>query len=342
MVESPGLVIDDEYPLSPLQQGMLFHSLDRSDSGVDLEQVLCTLSEPLDVALLLAAWDQVISRYDILRTSFEWEGRSEPVQNVHRSVTLPMRVLDWRHFTADEQRQRLADLMAEDRATQFTLNQAPLMRLTIAACGPFRSEVLWTFHHAILDGRSFPILLREVFGFYDAARAGGDWNLPAPRQYRAYIDWLGARNPETSKTFWRCRLAGLTTPTPLLVSVPAGRGDGAGSVELALTPDETQRLHVFAREAHCTVGTLVAGAWALLLSRYTGEDDVLFGVTRACRQSTIEGADNMVGLFINTLPFRTSVPPDMTVFTWLAALRSEQIAFREHEHTPLARVQSWW
>ena len=108
MVESPGLVIDDEYPLSPLQQGMLFHSLDRNQPGVDLEQVLCSLSEPLDVPQMLSAWDTVVSRYDILRTSFQWEGRPEPVQNVHRSVSLPSRVIDWRHVAADEQRERLA------------------------------------------------------------------------------------------------------------------------------------------------------------------------------------------------------------------------------------------
>ena len=227
MVESPGLVIDDEYPLSPLQQGMLFHSLDRSDAGVDLEQVLCTLTEPLDVSQLLAAWATVVARYDILRTSFEWEGRPEPVQNVHRFVTVPARVLDWCHFTADERRERLASLMADDRATRFTLDRAPLMRLTIATCGPLHHEVLWTFHHAILDGRSFPILLREVFGIYDAARTGAECNLPKPRQYRAYIDWLAARNPEASKAFWRRRLAGAVNADAaarLCAFRPSGRG----------------------------------------------------------------------------------------------------------------------
>jgi NRPS condensation-like uncharacterized protein len=208
---------------------MLFHSLDRSDTGVDLEQVLCTLTEPLDVSQLLGAWATVVARYDILRTSFVWEGRSEPVQNVHRSVTVPARVLDWRDLTKAEQRDHLAVLMADDRAARFALDHAPLMRLTIATCGPLHHEVLWTFHHAILDGRSFPILLREVFGVYDAARAGLEWHLPAPRQYRDYIDWLAARNPEASKAFWRSRLAGLSTPTPLLVSVPSGREAGVGS-----------------------------------------------------------------------------------------------------------------
>src|SRR5437870_3472023 len=119
MVESPGLVIDDEYPLSPLQQGMLFHSLDQSARGVDLEQVLCTLTEPLAVQQMLAAWDAVVGRYDILRTSFQWESRPEPVQKVHRSVKLPARVIDWRHVGADEQRERLASLMAGDRANGF-------------------------------------------------------------------------------------------------------------------------------------------------------------------------------------------------------------------------------
>ena len=341
MVNSPDVGIDDEYPLSPLQQGMLFHSLDPRHRGVDLEQVLCTLTEPIEVSRLVAAWSAVVARYDILRTSIDWEGRPQPVQQVHRTAELPVRLIDWQGIATDEQHVRLANLMTADRATDLDLTHAPLMRLTIAVCGPSHYEMLWTFHHAILDGRSFPILLREVFGLYDTPPSGRGEALPAPRQYRAYIDWLTARDPDASKAFWRRRLAGLSTPTPLLMSVPSGRGEGVSAVELALTPDETQRLHVFAREAGCTVGTLVAGAWALLLSRYTGEDDVLFGVTRACRQSTIEGADDMVGLFINTLPFRSHVAPTQTVFAWLAALRAEQLSFREHEHTPLARVQSW-
>ena len=334
---APGI----DYPLSPMQQGMLFHGFDRCDPGVDVQQVLCTLSEPLDVAQFVAAWNVVISRYDILRTSFEWEGRPEPVQRVHRSVDLPVHVLDFTNTPSSEHRDRIARLMAEDRAAGFDLSAAPLMRLTIVSCGPSAFQVLWTFHHAILDGRSFPILLREIFAVYEAIVAGRPLTLAQPKQYRSYIEWLQAQDPERSRNFWKRRLAGFESPTPLVGSVRGGSGAGLGRVELNLTEDETHALQTFARTAQCTLGTLVTAAWALLLSRYTGEGDVLFGVTRACRHSTIDGADEMVGLFINTLPFRTEVSEDSTVFEWLAKLRAAQTALREHEHTPLARIQAW-
>src|SRR5947209_6542991 len=216
MVESPGLSLADQYALSPLQQGMLFHSLDAAGGGVDVEHVLCSLSEPLHVAAFVEAWERVVARYDVLRTSFEWEARGEPVQNVYNGVQLPVQVVDWRDLAADEQRLRLADLLAADRRRGFDLTRAPLMRLTIVTRSPSAVEVLWSFHHAILDGRSFPIVLREVFGLYDAIRVGQEIALPPPRQYRAYIDWLQSSGPEDSKEFWRQRLAGFTGPTPIL------------------------------------------------------------------------------------------------------------------------------
>ncbi len=341
MVELPQLIVEDEYPLSPVQQGYLSHGLHRSERGGDLWQVVCTLNESIDTAKLLSAWESVVARHDILRTSFEWEGRPEPVQRVHRSVRLPAAVLDWRHLDPAQQRDRLASLMAEERSAGFHLNEAPLMRLAVMDCGSGQHELLCTFHCAVLDSRSVSILIREVFGLYDASQGGLPCRLPAPRPYRTYIDWLESQKPDASHAFWRRHLAGLSAPTPFLQSVRAGGEEGVGSVEVTLTADETRRLHVFAREANCTVRTLVAGAWALLLSRHTGEDDVLFGVTRACRRSTFDGADDVVGAYVHTLPFRVAVVPGQPVVSWLADLRAEQLACGTHEHTPLARIHAW-
>jgi non-ribosomal peptide synthetase component F len=340
MLDSPGLAVG-AHPLSPLQQGRLFHSFGPGGQGVGVEQVLCSLTEALDVQLLLSAWDAVVVRHDILRSSFEWEGRPEPVQIVHPQVKLPVRMIDWSHVATDEQRDQLAKLMAVDREKGFDLSQAPLMRLTIIACGGSRYEVLWTFHHIILDSQSISILLLEVFGLSDAIRSGRTWKLPERRQYFDYVDWLRDRKPEASEPFWRRQLAGVLTPTPLLASVPSGKGERAAGAEFTFTPEETYRLHAFARRAGCTISTLVCAAWALLLSRYTGEQDVVFGVTRTCRQSSIDGADEAIGVFVNTLPFRVNVSVDAPVLNWLATLRAQQIDLREHEHTPPSLIQGW-
>jgi amino acid adenylation domain-containing protein/non-ribosomal peptide synthase protein (TIGR01720 family) len=327
-------------PLSPQQQGMLFHSLGPNGRGADLEQVRCSLTEALDVPQLVAAWDAVVAWHDILRSSFHWEGKPEPVRIVHPQVKLPVRLIDWSHVAGDEQRDQLEKLMAVDRARGFELSEAPLMRLTIISCGASRYEVLWTFHHIFLDNQSISILLLEVFGRFEARRRGVGWRSPDPRQYPDGVDRARPRKADASEIFWRRHLAGVLTPTPLLASVPNGRGEGAGSAETALTSEETYRLRAFARNAGCAVSTLVAGAWALLLSRYTGEHDVVFGVTRTYRQSAIEGADEAVGVFVNTLPFMAHIPAAATVLDWLATLRGQQIDLREHEQTPLAQIQS--
>ena len=197
MLDSPGLAVG-AHPLSPLQQGMLLHSFGPAGQGVDVEQVLCSLTEAIDVQLLLSAWDAVVARHDILRSSFEWEGRPEPVQVVHPRVKLPVRMIDWSHVAPQEQCDQLAKFMAVDRARGFDLGEAPLMRLTIIACGGSRHEVLWTFHHIILDSQSIAILLLEVFGLCDANRSGRTWRLPERRQYFDYVDWLTDRKPEAS------------------------------------------------------------------------------------------------------------------------------------------------
>ena len=339
MVEPPSLVLDDQYALSPMQQGMLFHSLDPRDRGVDVEQVLCSLAEPLDIPRFVQAWESIIARYDILRTSFEWEGRLEPVQNVYHVVDLPVRLVDWRHLPAADQQSELQALVEHDRAIGFDLTSAPLMRLTIASCGPRSFEVLWSFHHAILDGRSFPILLREVFAAYESGSRGAVAQ-HAP-QFRRYIDWLQTRDADTSRAFWTERLRGFIAPTPIFDAVPAGRGTGLGLVEQRLSADESQAVGAFARANDVTVGTLVTGAWALLLSRYTGDADVVFGTTRTCRHGGVDGGDEMVGLLINTVPFRSRIDPQQTVAEWLAEVRAEQIAIRPHEQTPLPKIQAW-
>ncbi|HZP49296.1 MAG TPA: amino acid adenylation domain-containing protein [Vicinamibacterales bacterium] len=326
------------YPLSPMQQGMLFHSIDAPHSGVNVEHVLCRLAEPLDIPRFLGAWQRVIERHDVLRSAFDWELRSEPVQHVHAAVTLPAKIIDLEGLPESDRAHQVADLIAKDRAAGFDLRCAPLMRLLIVRHGANAFDVLWSFHHAILDGRSFPIVLREVFGIYDGLPIGAE---PTPRPYAAYIEWLQSQAPERSKPFWEQRLGGITAPTPLLHSVLGGADEGIGTVDLTLTPAETTQVESCALETRCTVGTLLTAAWALLLARYTGEEDVVFGATRACRRSALGGgASDMVGVFINTVPFRARVTPDATVAEWLAEIRAEHLALRRHEHTPLTLAQS--
>ncbi len=337
--------VEDSYPLSPIQQGMLFHSLHAPQSGVDIEQIICGLHEDLNVCAFKRSWQRVVERQPVLRTSFCWSGVNEPLQEVHRHLTIPIVEQDWRGVPPREQEKRLEAYLQADRRRGFEFTQAPLMRLALFRVESADYQFIWTFHHALLDGRSFPLVFKELFAFYEAFCRGEELQLELPHPYRDYIDWLGLQDFTKAQSFWLRTLNGFTAPTPIDVDhayrTKSDEAEGYGKQEIRLPETLTKALQSLAEQHQLTLNTLVQGAWALLLSRYSGESDVVFGATRACRRSALKGAESMVGLFINTLPVRASVSPEKLLLPWLKELRAYWLAIRDYEHTPLVKVQGW-
>ena len=195
----------------------------------------------------------------------------------------------------------------------------------------------------MMDGWSVPLLLRDIFACYEASVAGAKFEARRPRPYRDYIAWLRRQDLNKAESFWRRALKGFTSPTPL---APASPGVGAAdslypAEELSLSESVTERVRALAAEHGLTLNTVVQGAWALLLSRYAGTDDVLFGATVSGRPPSFEGVESMLGLFINTLPVRVRVPADAALIPWLKELQVQQLEAREYEYTPLLQVQGW-
>ena len=340
----PANDIEESYPLSPMQQGMLFHGLSAPHSGVDIEQVVATLAEEVNVAALHQAWERAVERHAILRTGFHWGG-SQPRQEVHRHVRVHFEQKDWRGLPEREQQSRLDAYLQAERRRGFELSVPPLMRLALFHVGERKHILTWSFHHLLLDARAIAALLSEVFNFYEAFCQGRNLELPPPRPYREYIQWLQKRDWSAAETFWRKQLKGFTTPTPLVLSRSADKAPeqhrGHTVQQVILPATEAAKLRVVAKENGLTVNTLLQGAWAVLLSRYSGEEDILFGVVRACRRSSVEGASSTIGLFINTLPLRVRVAAETRVLDWLKELRAQNLAMRDHEHTPLVEVRRW-
>jgi amino acid adenylation domain-containing protein len=326
-----------------MQQGMLFNSLLSENSGVDIEQIVFELHEELNVGLFEEAWRRIIQRHESLRTSFHWEEFKTPLQEVHEEVALPFEHNDWQEIPREEQASRLESLINAERYRGFDLTTAPLMRLVLCRSGDGLFHLLWTFSHALLDGRSFTILIKEVFAIYESLLLGREPTLPSVRPYREYITWLEQQKFSESESYWKSELQGFTGTTPLVTGQITHDETGTGYREhwLEIPESLTTKLLQLAAEQNVTLSTLVQGAWALLLSGYSDERDVVFGVTRACRKSALEEADSMVGLFINTLPVRVRLAPEGTVTAWLRELREQQIRVREHERTPLVQVQQW-
>jgi amino acid adenylation domain-containing protein len=335
---------EDVYPLSPLQQGLLFHSLYAPASGVYIEQMSWRMAGELDVPLFREAWQQVVDRHPLLRTRFLWREVSTPIQIVLPAAALPWREVDVRDCASSEQAARFSRLVEEDRLTDFDFERPPLMRILLFRVGRDTYDVLWTHHHILMDGWCLPILLQEVLTAYQALRRRAAPLFEPVAPYRHHIVRLLGQDQAEAERFWRKALKGVTTPTVLGEEVApeeAGQHRSSGTAAITLSPEASAQLRTFAQGHHVTLNTLVQGAWALLLSRYSRESEVLFGTTVSGRSADIPGIERMVGLFINTLPLRVRVAPDAVLSEWLRALLEHNSELRQFEQTPLVQIQGW-
>ncbi len=359
-----GRHVEDIYPLSPLQAGLLYHHLYAPDSGLYFAQVSCSVQGDLDVEAFRRSWQKVLDRHPALRTSFAWKGLAEPHQIVHRHVAITLMVEDWRPLAAAEQQARLESFLEADRRRGFDLAQPPLTRLALIRMADQTWQVVSSSHHLVLDGWSLPRMLSEVVLSYEGLIRGQEVPLEPVRPYRDYIAWLQKADPKPAESYWRRELAGFTAPTPLPDEGMAGRRDPTASPSGSersperqesspreagpyrehrrrLSAESTATIEKWGRRHQLTVNTLVQGAWALLLARYSGENDVVFGATVSGRSAPLPGIEATLGVFINTLPVRVRLERESPVVAWLRDLQARQAEMRQHEHAPLAAIQTW-
>jgi amino acid adenylation domain-containing protein len=334
--------VEDIYPLSPLQQGLLFHALYSPETGAYVEQWPMMAEGGLDVEAHARAIQRTVDRHPVLRTGLVWQNVPQPLQVVYRQTEVEVRRLDWSALDEPGWRAELDAFLAADRTRGFDLTHAPLLRVTYARVDRGRHVWMLTFHHVILDGWSAPLLFTDIDAFYAAEREGRALQLPPAPRYRNYVAWLQKQDRVADEAFWRAHLEGFTTATLL----PLDRGGATvaeehANLRAALSPAEHHRLAAFARENAVTLSTLVQAAWAITLSRWSGERDVVFGFVVAGRPAEVPEVEQTIGLFLNTVPFRVRVPESGTVGEWLAAVQRTQGQIRQHEHVSLVDVQGW-
>jgi len=337
--------IEDIYPLSPVQQGMFFHSL-YGGEGVYVEQTSGELRGRLDPAALAEAWQRAVARHQILRAAFHLDDFDEPLQLVREHAPMSFVTHDIRNLSETEQRESLTRYLAADRQRGFDLSVPPLMRMVLMRTGEDTHQFVWTFHHLLLDGWSVSLLFKEVLTSYAALTRGDDATQTIARPFGDYMGWLARRDLSAAESFWRAALKGFTHPTPLGHDRAAqaeddGRHTGFGDARMGLSAETTEALQAVARQYQLTLNTIVQGAWALVLSHYCGEADILFGTTVSGRPAELAHVETMIGMFINTLPLRARLEPGETLAGWLGRLQAQQAEMRQYEYTPLVQVQGW-
>lgn len=336
--------IEDVYPLSPMQEGLLFHSLYAPEGGLYVTQIPFNI-KGINVSAFRRAWQRIIDRYSIFRTAFAWKNIDKPMQVVGRRAELTFNIEDWRQFSTAEQESRFDAYLAEDRRQGFELNKAPLLRIMLFQTGDDAHKLLISHHHILMDGWSMSLVFKEALALYESDCDGRELQLEAVPPFKDYIAWLQDQNLKEAETFWRETLSGFTTPTPLVVDRIPGRTlskDETYAEEFVVLPAPMMSaLQSLVRQHQLTVNTVLQGAWALLLSRYSGEEDVVFGMVVAGRPAALAGVESMVGLFINNLTARLRIAPNTPAISWLKEVQAQQVEVRQYEHSPLSLVQTW-
>ncbi|SDY35488.1 non-ribosomal peptide synthase domain TIGR01720/amino acid adenylation domain-containing protein [Lysobacter sp. yr284] len=332
--------VADLLPLTPLQHGLLFHTLYEHD-GPDpyVVQVRFDLDGPLDPAALREAARALMQRHPHLSAAFVHRGLEQPVQVIPREIPLDWRRIDLSAHPAEAREAEAARIAERDRARRFELAQPPLLRFTLLALGDggdgrARHRLLIANHHILLDGWSLPLLVQELFALYSGS------TLPRAGAYRDYLHWLQARDPGQAESAWREALDGIEEPTLLLPSQPHASGRQSEH-ELQLPEGLSRTLAQLARRHGLTLNMLVQGAWGLLLGRMLGRDDVVIGTTVSTRPPELGEVERMIGLFINTVPTRLRLDPKRSFVDLLLELQRQQTALMEHNHLDLAQLQRY-
>ncbi|MFJ4578701.1 amino acid adenylation domain-containing protein [Streptomyces echinatus] len=337
--------VEGVHPLSPLQQGLLYHTILDPGTSFYVDQIIQSLDGDLDADALEQAWQRVVDRHAILRTSFHWEEIEEPAQVVYAQGVAPVERHDWRTTGSDALEERLESFLRADRGRGFQLDRPPLLRLHLLRVAERRHIFVLRYHHILLDAWSALMLLDETFTSYDSLVRAEPQALRRARPYHDYVTWLRSQDTSRTEQFWRTELAGFR-PEPIALPAPERPEPGSGEREnpelsRVLDRDTADALKRLARDHRLTLSTVLQTAWALVLSRYTGRPDVVFGMTMTHRPAELDGIEDTLGLFINTLPLRAHLDPQRPFAEACAELQATQTRVRGHLGSALADVQQW-
>ncbi|HYE54783.1 MAG TPA: condensation domain-containing protein, partial [Chitinophagaceae bacterium] len=335
--------IEDVYPLSPMQEGMLFHSLIDTGQGHYFEQKILTLKGRPDPGLMQESLEQLVQRYAVLRTAFVYKGYERPLQVVLAERKPTFHFYDLRSACAAKgSMQVIEQYRQEDRAKAFDLCNDPLVRVMILQTGEEEFELIWSHHHILMDGWCMGIIFRDLIDIYKKKKNSLPLALPPVKPYSNYIEWLESRDRNASVQYWKEQLQGYETAAgfPRKEIVQVERSHKPQCAERLIDAEKASLIYQVATDAGVTINTILQAAWGILLAKYNNTNDVVFGSVVSGRPAEIPGVENMVGLFINTIPVRITAEPEHRVAQLLGRVQEQSINSAPHHYHSLTEIQS--
>ncbi|WP_025028836.1 condensation domain-containing protein, partial [Caldalkalibacillus mannanilyticus] len=334
--------IENIYRLTPMQKGMLFHSQMDPQSGAYFEQTIFNMQGRLNIELFKDSFEKLVKRHAILRTNFYSEWKEEPLQVVYRTKNIDFYYEDLRKLAQNESEAYIEKFMEQDKKRSFDLRQDALMRLSILHIENTSYRFIWSFHHILMDGWCLPVLLKEVIEMYEASQEQRSPKLPAVASYSGYIEWLEQQENEKAEAYWKKYLAGYDQQTLLLQPKVDGKATEyvQKHVICDLDEDVTRKINDIAQEHQVTVNTFIQTVWGLLLQKYNGNQDVVFGSVVSGRPTEVMGIEHMIGLFINTIPVRIRCEAEESFVSLIQSIQEQALASQTYDYYPLYEIQA--
>ncbi len=336
--------IEAIFDLTPMQQGMLYQTVSVENSTAYNIQMVFTLQGKLDEALFERCWQEIVSANTVLRSAFAWENIKKPFQVVNREIDIELHKMDFTGLSTELAKQKIDQFISEDMAQPVPLNKAPLMRLSLIREAQETYRFCWVFHHIILESWSAAILLEDFWKLYSNYAAGKTASSLSVVPYAGYVSWLKKQDKNKAEQYWKETLKGFTAATRLSIDripdnelVQVTRVDNCS---LYISAEETSAMNQMVRSNRLTLNTLIQGMWLVLLSRYSGETDVVFGATVSGRPAELKDVERMVGMFVNVLPVRSQVEGNAELIPWLQALQLNQAEILQYEYSSLMQIKS--
>ncbi|MCA1019792.1 amino acid adenylation domain-containing protein [Bacillus stratosphericus] len=332
--------VQDMYYLSPMQEGMLFHTLHHQEKGFYVEQMDMNVKGTLRSDLLEKSMNIIVERYDIFRTVFLHEKVKRPVQVVLKNRPFQLDVVDIQDLSESEQLERIDRFKQKDQLRGFDLSKDLLMRASVFQTGPSSYRWIWSYHHILLDGWCFGLVVQELFAIYHALLHDIPYRLEPVKPYKEYIHWLEKQDKQASLEYWTQSLAGFEGQSTFKEQRKQTNEHELGEIEWAMSKEETAALSELALQQNATLSSALQSAWSILLSRYQRSNDVLFGTVVSGRPADLAGVDRMVGLFINVIPRRIQLTDQMTFRSLLSETQQQSLAAEPHQYIPIYDIQA--